>query len=162
MSEDRPAIYHRSYAHWRDQAQRKARMRAIHQIARQRRLIDGKDDSAYRAFIANTVPGKQSSADCTVDELGQLLDALNGNRARASTGVSPRDVPAGLEAQFTKVSALLTAAGKHWGYAEGIARKMHGKDRLQFCTADELRGVIAALERAKGRLQSGVATKEKH
>lgn len=145
-----PTVYTRPNL-WRENAQRKARMRAIHQAARARGLIDGKDDSAYRAFIVQTVPGKQSCSECNVEELGFLLDALNSGRSRAATGVSPRDVPAGLEAQFTKISALLSSLGKHWGYAEGIARKMHHKDRLQFCTADELRGVIAALARAQAR-----------
>lgn len=142
-------IYHNSRNHWRDIAQHKARTQAIHQIARARGLIDGKDRGLYEEMLAQVTGGKTSTKDCTVAELGAVLDHLNGRRT-SSAPISPV-APEGAEQQFGKIAALLTAAGKTWGYAEGIARKMHRKDKLQFCTGDELRGVIAALERQAQR-----------
>ena len=142
-------IYHNSRNHWRDEAQHTARTRAIHQIARAKGLIDGKDRDAYEAMLAQVTGGKTSTKDCSVAELGAVLDHLNGRRD-GSAPISPA-APEGAEQQLGKIAALLTAAGKPWGYAEGIGRKMHGKDKLQFCTGAELRGVIAALERQARR-----------
>lgn len=46
-----------------------------------------------------------------------------------------------------KIEALLTDASLPWSYASSIARRMYGKLRLEFCSAEELAGVVAALHR---------------
>lgn len=148
-------IYRNTLNHWRDEAQHKARTIAIHRIARFKGLIDGKDRDAYEAMLSMVTGGKTSTKACTVEELGLVLDHLN-NRRGESGPISPA-APQGAEQQFGKIAALLTAGGKPWAYAEGIARKMHGKDALQFCTGIELRGVIAALERQAARTRAKAA-----
>jgi phage gp16-like protein len=50
--------------------------------------------------------------------------------------------------QLQKIHALLTTQGKPFEYALGIAKQMYKKQALEFCTPQELRGVIAALVKA--------------
>lgn len=47
--------------------------------------------------------------------------------------------------QGRKIQALLCDSGLGWAYADGIARRMHGRERVEWCSPDELRGIIAAL-----------------
>lgn len=142
-----PANVRNGINHYRDEAQRKARTKLLKLLVRQA----GMDDEDYRTWLAAvtataTAPGKSSSKDCTLQQLSECIDRLKGKRRDPSSVESPQ-APAGLEAQFAKIAALLLAGNKPWAYAEGIARRMHKKERLQFCTADQLRGVIAALTR---------------
>lgn len=148
-------IHRNTLNHWRDEAQHKARTIAIHRIARAKGLIDGKDRDAYEAMLAMVTGGKTSTKACTVDELGLVLDHLNNRRGESGT-ISPA-APEGAEQQFGKIAALLLEADKPWGYAEGISRKMHRKEKLQFCTGLELRGVITALERQAARTRAKAA-----
>ncbi len=131
--------------HWRDNAQKSARIKLLHVLVGQH----GMDDADYRNWL-HALTGQRSSKDCTLDQLSECIDRLKGKHRAPPITDSPV-APPGLEAQFGKVAALLQAQGKPWAYAEAIAKRMHHKERVQFCTGDELRGVIAALVSAGKR-----------
>lgn len=134
-------------ANWRDDAQKAARTKLLKVLVRQHDM----DDADYRRWL-EALTGHTSSKQCTLDQLSQCIDRLKGKSSSTPPSTTESPVaPAGLEAQFGKIAALLQAQGKPWAYAEAIAKRMHRKDRVQFCTGDELRGVIAALVSAGKR-----------
>lgn len=135
----------------RDKAQHAARTRLLHVLIRQHEM----DDADYRNWL-QALTGHTSSKQCSLQQLSECIDRLKGVTHAAPTTKSPT-APAGLERQFAKIAALLAAQGKPWSYAEAIARRMYRKEVMQFCTGEELRGVIAALERAGQR-----STAQKH
>ena len=56
--------------------------------------------------------------------------------------------------ELRKIEALLTDAGQPWAYAEGIAQRMFGKNKIAFLDPRERGAVIAALHKqAVARLQ---------
>lgn len=140
-----PAKYPKRQNHWRDNAQKAARIKLLHVLVRQRDM----DDADYRTWL-QAITGHTSSKDCTLDQLSACIDRLKGVTRAAPATDSPA-APAGLERQFAKIAAQLLALDKPWAYAEAIGRRMYRKERLQFCTGEELRGVITALERAGKR-----------
>lgn len=59
----------------------------------------------------------------------------------------PRNLDVKGRRELQKIEALLTDAGRDWPYAHGIARRMYKRDRVEFCHAGQLAGIIAALEK---------------
>ena len=53
-----------------------------------------------------------------------------------------------------KITALCFAMDLKAGYAEGIAKRMFAVDKLQWCNADQLRKIVAALMYHKRRLKA--------
>ena len=51
--------------------------------------------------------------------------------------------------QLEKIGALLADAELSWAYADGIAKRMYGVERVRFCSPEELQSVIAALAKRK-------------
>ena len=49
------------------------------------------------------------------------------------------------QAVMDKIEAILSDMGLHWNYAHGIARGMHKKEKLDFCTDEELHKVMQGL-----------------
>ncbi len=47
--------------------------------------------------------------------------------------------------QLKKIEAMLTAAGRPWAYADGMAKRMCHVDRVTFCNPEQLGKIIAAL-----------------
>jgi phage gp16-like protein len=47
--------------------------------------------------------------------------------------------------RLSKVEALLADADRPWSYAIAIAKQMYKKEKLEFCTGEELGGIITAL-----------------
>jgi phage gp16-like protein len=45
----------------------------------------------------------------------------------------------------SKIEALLTEAGRPWAYAKGMAKRMFGKEALEFCDNEELDKLMVAL-----------------
>lgn len=126
---------------------RKARLGLVHQLAAQQGLIEGSDDTAYRDML-EAVTGHRSAAQCSIEQLDAVIDRLKGKRPTAHPG---RPNNTDTQPQIQKIEALLADAKLPWAYALAIVRKQCGKDRLEFCTSAELRGVIAALTRAAAR-----------
>lgn len=71
--------------------QSNARAAKIRMIQVARRQL-GLDDDTYRAAIALAVPGKTSSADCTVGQLDRIIDSLKkkGFKPKKPAGAPPR------------------------------------------------------------------------
>lgn len=128
-------------------ADRNRQLGRIHQAKKQLNL----DDDTYRALLQR-VTGKGSSADMTTDESNQVLrefarlgfkEADQQTRKRAYAG-RPRniaDVP-----MLRKVEALLADAKRPWSYAHATAKRMFGRDRVEFLRHDELHKLVMALQ----------------
>lgn len=132
-----------------------AQQTTAQRIALRRRAIfaackaAGLDDDARRAIVLE-LTGCTSMSQCTLAQLGDVLDRLN----RGKTGYAGRKrvTPAADRAPLLgKVSALLaelhrvTGAVKPLAYADGVARRVCKRSSLDFCAPDELRKVVAAL-----------------
>jgi phage gp16-like protein len=139
--------------HTRDQ--RKAKLAAIHIAQKQLDL----DDDAYRALLAR-VTGRRSAREMDLGELRRVLDEMR----RALRALQPRkaacrgqptvDAPA-----FAKIEAQLADMGLAWSYADAIARRMFGIERMQWVRRPAQRkAIIAALhaEQVKRRLSGQI------
>lgn len=108
----------------------------------------GLDDDTYRSMLW-TVARVRSAAD--LDHAGRqaVLDHL---KARGFKTPSKPDVTSIKRPLIAKIGALLADMKLSWAYAEGIAKQMYRRDKLAWCTPQELRGIVAALaKRQKGR-----------
>ena len=123
---------------------RRKRLARLHLVARERGLIERDDKSLYRQWLAQR--WQVESASQLSDE--QLRVAILMLTEQSST-------PSTLERRplLRKIHALLLDQGKTWMYCEGITRRMFGKERVAFCTDDELRRVVAALTYHQRRQQ---------
>lgn len=134
-------------------SQRKARLAAIHMGKKALNL----DDDMYRDLLESAA-GIRSAADASDDGLLKILKRMDelgfSQKPRRDFGKKP-SVKLSKQALVGKIEALLADAGRHWAYAEGCARRMFGKEKLEFCTDDELWRMVAALEKdAKRRAKN--------
>jgi len=109
----------------------------------------GLDDDAYRHMLRE-IGGADSARDLTPTGRARVirhLARLAGSRRR----YPGRPHNADKSAQIRKIEALLAEAKRPWGYALALCRRIAKKDRLEFCSVDELRCLIAALEYDKRR-----------
>lgn len=127
-------------------AERRAlRTRAIFAACR----AAGLDQDARRQLVKN-LTGCASLADCTLGQLGEVLDHLN--RGKGGYAGRRRVTPAPERAPLlSKVDALLAELHRVTGevyrltYADGIARRVAKRTSLDFCDAEDLKKVVAAL-----------------
>lgn len=120
---------------------RKRELAQIH-IGRQQL---GLDDDTYRAMLW-TVARVRSAADLDWRGRKLVLDHLKAKGFAIKSKARPRPAP-GKAALVAKIRALLIAAGnKPDAYADGMAKKMFGSERYEWCDADQLRRIVAALE----------------
>ncbi|MCX7067317.1 MAG: regulatory protein GemA [Methylococcales bacterium] len=124
---------------------RSAALAKIH-IAKQQLSLD---DDTYRALLHN-VAGVTSSTQLDQEGFDRVLAYFKKSGVQfksnpKKTGRVPNTL-ANRE-QLQKIHALLTTQNKPFEYAVGIAKRMYKKEALEFCTPQELRGVIAALVR---------------
>lgn len=104
------------------------------------------DEETYRCML-KTIARVDSAA--RLDHAGRraVLDHLRGlgwrpgHRRTVPRGSAAR----GTEALIGKVEALLTDAGRPWGYAHEMARRMFHIKRVQWLTGEQLRKLVAAL-----------------
>jgi phage gp16-like protein len=105
----------------------------------------GMDEDTYRMMMAGIpeLGGKTSCSELNINGLNRVLDELKkkgfkvrGARSRVSTG---------RRALASKIRAQLLAAGKPEAYADGMAKKMFGVDRWEWCDTDQLHKIVAAL-----------------
>lgn len=110
----------------------------------------GLDDDTYRSMLW-TVARVRSAAD--LDHAGRqaVLDHL---KARGFKTPSKPDVTSIKRPLIAKIGALLADMKLSWAYADGIAKQMHGRDKLAWCTPQELRGIVAALAKRQMKSQN--------
>lgn len=114
------------------------------------------DDSTYRAMLWQ-ITGKDSASKMVISELEKVI-AEFGNRGwkpqpkltakgKPKHGKKPSvsDDKPNRQAIMDKIEAILTDMGLHWNYAHAIARGMHQKEKLDFCTDIELQKVMQGL-----------------
>lgn len=133
--------------------QRSRELAAIHVAKKQL----GLDDDTYRDMLW-TVARVRSAGD--LDHAGRqaVIEHLRRRGfTKAFKQAAPRNfgtkpaVPADRQALVDKLEALLTDGAKPWNYARAMAKRMYGVDQLEWARADQLRGLIAALEYDKRR-----------
>ncbi|HRD35092.1 MAG TPA: regulatory protein GemA [Rhodocyclaceae bacterium] len=112
---------------------------------------NGIDNDARRLIVKN-ITGRDSMADCTLLQLGEVLDHLN--RGKKGYAGRARVTPSADRAPLlAKVDALLAELHRVTGevrplsYADGIARRVCKRSSLDFCDPADLRKVVAALTR---------------
>ena len=116
------------------------------------------DDDTWAAMKASV--GVASTLDLTPAMYRTLMDRLMGGSRKEpkQTRRSPLgrwvDLDAVREERrplLRKLMALLLDGGKTWAYADGIARRMHGIERVEWCDPHQLHGIVQALAIHKGR-----------
>lgn len=124
----------------------RARLAAIHIACKQLAMAP----ESYRAMLQR-VTGHSSAGDCTVNQLGKVMEELKGfgavftsnrpNRIAATSAAPDR------QGMLRKIDALLLDARpqRDRAYADALARRMCKVDRLEFCTPEQLRKIVAAL-----------------
>lgn len=106
----------------------------------------GLDDDTYRAVLKQ-IAGVESSKDLTAQGRAQVLEHFKKAGFKGQHPGKPHNLPSGSSrsARLGKIEALLADGKKPWAYAAGMAKHMYQKDRLEFCSDDELTGIITAL-----------------
>lgn len=109
------------------------------------------DEDTYRDML-QAVAGVKSAKDLDDKGAAKVLAHLqrSGFKPTKQTSQRPR-VTDGRARLMRKVEALLAAGGKPWGYAEAMAKRMFGIDRLEWCDHDQLWRLAAALQMSANR-----------
>lgn len=126
-------------------------------IAHRRRAIfaackqHGLDNDARRLLVKN-ITGRDSMSDCTLLQLGEVLDHLNRN----NKGYAGRNrvAPAADRAPLlAKIDALLAELHRVTGqvhtlkYADAIAKRNGWAETVDFADARALKNIVGALNR---------------
>lgn len=108
----------------------------------------GLDDETYHAIVW-TQATVDSSAKTDEHGRKKIIHHLEQLMQRAGKPISrrPHNVGTQSRGELKKIEALLADAGRPWTYVESMARHMYRKQRVEFCSPTELRGLLTALER---------------
>ncbi len=115
----------------------------------------GLEDDTYRAMLWS-VARVHSARD--LDAAGRRA-VLNHLRARGFRELRPRSPRHGRPHNtdqsplLRKIEALLADARRPWSYADAMAQRMFGVDRVTFCSPDQQRRLVAALSMDQRRRQ---------
>lgn len=105
----------------------------------------GLDNETYRSVILLISNNRtDSSAQLDYAERSKLIEHFKA-RGFKNKGSDKPSVANHKKPLIDKISALLTAQKLSWAYADGISKRMYNRARVQWCTPEELRGIIAAL-----------------
>lgn len=110
----------------------------------------GMVDADYRAMLQRVA---QVDSASKLDRAGQdkvlaEMVRLGFQPVKTSRKGKRPNPPASREALISKIEAQLAEAGKNWGYADGIGKRMFGIEKCDWLNATQLQGVIAALYKA--------------
>jgi phage gp16-like protein len=107
----------------------------------------GWDDATYRATLTR-LTGKNSATRCSLEELQTVKEYMHTAgfpRQSRKHGRRP-SVPKTREGMLSKVEAQLADAGRPWSYAEGLAKRMFKRERVDWLTTEELTKLMQALD----------------
>ena len=137
---------------------RRARLLALVHVGKKQL---GMSDDAYRRAL-RALTGQSSAAALDDNAIQGVVEWMRERGfspsppapsvPRYAMGARPHNFLT--NPQYAKIEALLLHCDLAWGYAQSIARRQW-KKQLEHCASDELRGVIAALERHKARHFAG-------
>lgn len=102
----------------------------------------GLDDETYRAVLW-TCARVTSSKDLDFSGRAAVLKHFE-SRGWKNKQAKPR-VTEHKQAQIDKIEALIADMSLSWAYADGLAKRMYKRDKVQWCDAKQLQGIIAAL-----------------
>ncbi len=112
----------------------------------------GLDDDAYRLMLRN-IGGVDSAKDLdsagATKVISHLMSVIGQRLLDNPTKGRPTNVAE--RGELAKIEALLSEGGKPWAYADAIAKRIYGVERVQFCDGKQLGGIIAALSRDASR-----------
>lgn len=104
------------------------------------------EDDVYRSFLAEQT-GCHSCAQMTLLQLQRVvtkMEQLGFKPTRKNIGTKPLH-KTDVSAMMNKLVTLLATSGKSWAYADGMAKRMFGKEQVNQLDAMSLRKLIAAL-----------------
>jgi phage gp16-like protein len=108
----------------------------------------GLDDGTYRAMLW-TIGRVHSAADLDFEGRARVLEHL---RQSGFVDYGRRSAPAPDKRRLlSKIEAMMYASGRPLRYAEGMAERMYKVRKLDWCSAEQLRGIVAALEKDRQR-----------
>lgn len=121
----------------------------------------GLDDATYRDVLW-TVGRVTSSADLDDYGRGRVIKHLQSRGFKKIKGKSdkrytghPGGVGVDREKLVGKVEALLADMSLPWSYADGVANRMYGIEKVRFCSPTQLRSLIAALTKRQKKEREG-------
>lgn len=104
----------------------------------------GLDEETYRAIIKLMSNSRtDSSAELDYSERIKVLNHFK-SRGWKNKQTKPR-VTEHKQLQINKIEALIADMSLSWAYVDGLAKRMYKRDKVQWCDAKELQGIIAAL-----------------
>ncbi len=111
----------------------------------------GMDDDAYRDFL-QTHTGKRSAGDLDMTALDRLLFQMKRlgfvptkTKATGKRPTAPSKAM-GRARILAKITAQLTTRELHWNYAHGMAKRMFGKEQVQWLADEQLYKLMQALQ----------------
>lgn len=119
----------------------------------------GLDEDTYRAMLMD-VAGVASSADLTAKGRRDVLARFESKGWKNKKHRAP-EVTAEKAPYIRKIGALLADMKLSWSYANGIAKQMFKKQRVQWCEAEQLRAVVAALAKEQTKRRENATRPEK-
>lgn len=125
----------------RDQHDRRIELAKIHLGAKQL----GMDDTTYRDMLWTVARVRSASL---LDKFGRGMVIKHLARCGATfnkKGEKRPRPPQSKEALVAKIRAQLISAQRPDSYADSMAKHMFNVDRFEWCTADQLHRIVAAL-----------------
>jgi len=125
------------------EAARKTELAMIH-VAKKALALE---DDVYRSIVAK-VTGKASAAELDAAGRKALIDHFKklGFKVIAKRAGRPRPaVAADRQVYIRKIEAQLAEGKRPWGYADVMAKRICGIDRIDWCEPSDLLKIIAAL-----------------
>lgn len=108
----------------------------------------GLSDDDYRAILARTA-GVNSAKDLTNRTVGGVMHefrrlGFEPKPAKKAGRKAPRP-PRARQKVMSKIEAMLTHAGRPWAYADGVAKRMFGVERVDWLDDDQLHRLMTGL-----------------
>lgn len=108
----------------------------------------GLTDEDYRAILARTA-GVSSAKQLTNRNVGYVIAEFKRlgwePKPAKKAGRKAPNPPRSRQRVMDKIEAMLTAAGRPWAYADGMAQRMFQVERVDWLDDDQLHRLMQAL-----------------